>query len=309
MDNKNIIEITDVKEVIPDDNEIIIVTQLTIITEKLHSIKKQIENDVQYVLSLECTEENYKVIKNLRSQLNKEFSSLEDKRKGVKKQILSPYEEFESIYKQCVTDVFKPADNKLRERIAVVEDGLKQKKREDAEAYFDEYIKSKNIDFLTFADMDLNITMTSSKKSLLDKIKATVDKVCDDLAMIDTQDNKAEILVEYKKTLNVSQAILTVSNRIKAIEEEKQKAEAAKMLKEQKAAAALKVEKSVEDSKSVPQVLTTPDVSEIPKDETVEQKTTYVLSFRVSTSNVEHLRTLKQTLELLKKGGLEYEQL
>ena len=58
-------------------------------------------------------------------------------------------------------------------------------------------------------------------KSLKEQAKYFIDKVADDLKLIETQEHKAEILVEYKQTLNVSNAITTVANRFKAIEEEK----------------------------------------------------------------------------------------
>ena len=65
-------------------------------------------------------------------------------------------------------------------------------------------------------------------KSLKEQAKAFVDKIADDLNLIETQEHKAEILVEYKQTLNVSQAITTVTNRFKDIEEEKKKQEETK---------------------------------------------------------------------------------
>lgn len=62
-------------------------------------------------------------------------------------------------------------------------------------------------------------------KSLKEQAKQFIDKIVDDLKLIETQEHKAEILVEYKQTLNVAQAITTVTNRFKAIEEEKAKQE------------------------------------------------------------------------------------
>ena len=58
-----------------------------------------------------------------------------------------------------------------------------------------------------------------------DEEQEFIDKIADDLNLIDTQEHKAEILVEYKQSLNVSNAITTVNNRFKAIEEEKAKQE------------------------------------------------------------------------------------
>ena len=49
-----------------------------------------------------------------------------------------------------------------------------------------------------------------------------IDKISSDLDLIDTQQNKDEILVEYKKDLNVSRAITEVAKRkeqLKQLEE------------------------------------------------------------------------------------------
>ena len=87
------------------------------------------------------------------------------------------------------------------------------------------YLNSKNIDFVTFESANINVTLTASMKSLKEQAKNFIDKIVDDLNLIDTQEHKAEILVEYKQSLNVSQAITTVTNRFKAIEEENAKQE------------------------------------------------------------------------------------
>ena len=298
--------------------ELIVVQQLPVIVQQLQVISAQIEEQTAYALSLEVNEDNYKEIKKIRSELNASFNALEEKRKEVKRVILAPYEEFDGVYKHLVTDKYKPAAQQLNSRITAVEDGLKQKKADEAREYFEEYSQSKNIDFLSFEHLDLNITLNASKKSLKDKIKATIDKVADDLAMIETQPYKAEILVEYKKSLNVSQAILTVSNRMKAIEEEKAKAAAAQAVAEEEANTIAKVDEAIEESISAPTVLDAPTVAEMPTEANVENTetenlvtpaiTVYNATFTVKTKNIEHLRSVKQLLESLKKEGLEYEQ-
>lgn len=294
--------------------ELILVTQLPVIVQQLQLIKAQIEEETAHALSLEVTEENYKEIKKIRAELNKSFNELESKRKEVKSAILAPYNEFEEEFKRCVTNVFKPAEEQLKERIAAVENGLKQAKREEAEGYFKEYVASKNIDFLTFAHMDLNITLNSSKKSLKEKIKATIDKVCDDLEMIETQEYKTEILVEYKRTLSVSQAILTVNNRMKAIEEERRKSEEARAIAEQKAATASKVDKVLEETADVQTSAPIPTVMENPEAPAeeaalTETRTKYILKFKVETYDLEHMKKIKSLLDELEKEGLNYEQL
>ncbi|MCD7722740.1 MAG: DUF1351 domain-containing protein [Clostridiales bacterium] len=223
---------------------LIIVKQIPIIEERLAEIKQTILNEVEYALSLECTEETKQEIKNLRTGLTKQYNALEKDRKKIKSIVLGPYAAFEEVYKDCVTNIFKPADMQLKGKITAVENAQKAAKREKAEKYFDEYAKGLNIDFVTFDDVPIEVTLSLSEKKLKETAAAFLDRVAGELAMIETQEHKAEILVEYKKCLNAAQAITAVSNRYKAIEEEKARLEQLRKIAEQQAAH----EKSVDEA-------------------------------------------------------------
>lgn len=202
-------------------NDLIIIKQLPIIEEQLQSIKAEVTEKIEKALSLVCTEETVVEIKNIRAALNKEFNSFEEKRKEVKKAITDPYAQFEAVYKENITDVFKNADLQLKGKIDAVESVVKAEKAKEIEEYFNEYRESKHIDFVSFKDAGITVNLSATKKKLKEQAKAFLDKICDDLALIDTQDHKEEILYEYKKSLNVSSAITMVSARFKAIEEAK----------------------------------------------------------------------------------------
>ena len=62
--------------------------------------------------------------------------------------------------------------------------------------------------------LNITINMNTTDKSIKKAITEFVDRVAEALEMINTQEYAAEILVEYKKTLNASQAILTINNRL-----------------------------------------------------------------------------------------------
>ncbi len=204
-------------------NELIIVKQLPQIEEHLKERSEEIEKKVENAKSLICTEENVKTIKEVRAELNKEFKEVETQRKMVKEQILAPYTKFEEIYKTYISDKYKSADIDLKNKIDTVENELKNKKEQEIKDYFEEYKKANDIDFITYEQARINVTLSASKKSLKEQAKAFIDKIVDDLKLIETQEHKAEILVEYKNDLNVSKAITTVTSRFKAIEELKQK--------------------------------------------------------------------------------------
>ena len=216
---------------------------------------------------------------------------------------MKPYEDFESSYKKYISDKYKSADVELKNKIDTVENELKANKKAEIVNYFNEYLSSKNIDFIKYEQANINITLTASMKSLKEQAKNFIDKIVDDLNLIDTQEHKAEILVEYKQSLNVSQAITTVTNRFKAIEEEKAKQERDTKLQKEIVEIAKDGDKYAEHVPTIEEVpqmkidapLTTP-IAE-------EQEEILTLKFTVKGSRPK-LRALK---EFLINGGYEYE--
>lgn len=243
------------------NEEIIVVKQLPVIEEQLKNIKANIEEKVSSVLALKCDESTVKAIKVLRADLTKDFKELEERRKIVKGKILEPYEAFETVYKECVTEIFKSADKELKKRIDEVENSLKSEKRKEVEDYFNEYAKSMNVDFVSFGDAHINVTMSASKKSLKEQAKAFIDRISDDLKLIDTQEHKEEILVEYKKTLNVSNAITSVTERHRAIEAECERQEALKAVRKTEQETVQKVNAAIAETAplTAPKVATDDD--------------------------------------------------
>jgi hypothetical protein len=224
-------------------NEIIVVKRLPVIEQQLAQIKAKVTERVSAAMKLVCTEDTVKAVKKARTELNAEFKAWEDKRKEVKTAVMTPYEKFEAVYKDCISDSYKAADKDLKQKIDEVEQELKSKKAAEVKSYFEEYLASKDIDFVTYEQAGINVTLSASLKSLKEQAKAFIDRIVSDLALIETfTDLKAEILVEYKKSLNVSDAITGVKARAKAVQEEqaRQEAEAEKRAAEAQRVEAIK---------------------------------------------------------------------
>lgn len=283
--------------VIPGNEQLIVVKQLPVIEEQLQAIKARFLMEADEALSLACTEDTLQTVKQKRAELSKVFKALEERRIDVKKAILSPYEAFESIYKECVTDIYKPCDAKLKAKIDDVENGLKAEKAEEVKKYFEEYAKSLGIDFVTFDRVGLNITLNASKKSLKEQTKTFLDKISDELALIETQAYREEILVEYKASLNAARAITLVTERHKAIEAEKRKNEAAQAETLARKQATAKVEEAAQEF-APPKVEVEPPTVESDGDKT------YEVSFCVRGT----LTKIKALKEFLVNGGYEYVQ-
>ena len=287
------------------NNELIIVKQLPQIEEHLKERSEEIEKKVENAKSLVCTEENVKAIKEVRAELNKEFKEVETQRKMVKEQILAPYTKFEEIYKTYISDKYKSADIDLKNKIDPVENELKNKKEQEIKDYFEEYKTANNIDFITYGQARINVTLSASKKSLKEQVKTFIDKIVDDLKLIETQEHKAEILVEYKNDLNVSKAITTVTSRFKAIEEEKKRQEELKQkqLEEAKRIADENIRVQTEETKKA---LDNFNVSKtVVLQKPVEEKQEEILTLKFT---VRGTRTkLKELKQFLESGGYDYE--
>lgn len=301
------------KEVI-EIHDLIVVEQLPIIRERLEALSVEIDEKVNNALSLVCTEETRKDVKEVRATLNKQKAELEEQRKQVKKLVLDPYNKFEEIYKKCVTDKFNYADSELKNKIDTVENGIKEEKRQEAINYFNEYKTDLKIDFVKFEDMNLNITLTVTKTNIQKAIKDYLDKIYSDLDVISIQEHREEMLVEYKQNgYDCNKAITTVLNRIEKIKIEQEKqAELAKK-KEIEAQTVAKVDEvaTVEEPLQAPVTIgvdtgegyskSAENMAEI-QPKPAEEKL-YTMKFTVQ-GTIEQLKAIKRFLE---SEGIKYE--
>jgi len=278
---------------------LIVIKQLPQIEEHLKDLSSEIDVKVNNAKKLVCTEETVKTVKQVRADLTKDFKNLEEQRKTVKEQILAPYMQFEEVYKTYVSNKYKEADIDLKQKIDSTENELKKQKEQEIKDYFEEYKTANNIDFINFEQANINITLTASKKSLKEQAKAFIDKIKDDLNLIETQECKEEILVEYKQTLNISRAIQDVANRHKLLEEEKKRQEElkSKQLEETQRQADMSIKKQEVATKNALDNF----VMEAPK--VAEQEEILTLKFKVRGTKSK-LRELKKFLE---DGGYDYE--
>lgn len=264
-------------------NELIVVKQLPIIEENLKKLSKEIDEKVSNAVSLVCTQDTVKDVKELRANLNKEFKELESQRKIVKEQVLKPYNDFEDIYKTYVSEKYKSADSTLKDKINTVENELKATKEEELINFANESFVANNIqDYVKYEDIKLNVTLSASMKSLKEQITSFCERIVNDLKLIDSQDFKEEILYEYKKYLDVTIAIVEVKKRHEEMEKAKQ---AKEEKKEQQLTDEIMLEKI--ENLSAPKVV---------------DNEVYEISFTVKGTK----EKLKEVKEFLDNGGYEY---
>jgi hypothetical protein len=293
-----------------EEMQIAVVEQLPKITEKIKEVGADLDKRIKKLNldSLVCNEETRKSIKELRTKLGSEYEDFEEQRKEIKKKINEPYDVFNNAYEKEIKAKYQQADSTLKTKIDEVENGMKNKARELANEYFNEYKASKvaiKDNYLSFEELNLSIGLDAltDKGALVKKYKDTiiekVDNVERDIETIGTMEHKEEILAEYLKHKNLSLAIKEVNNRHVILAQVQRDYE---VVVEQKAQEEIVTEK-------VDEVLSAPKEEQTTIDDFIEEKETseelLEAKFKVITSR----ENLKYLVSVMKERGMKYESI
>lgn len=301
------------------DNALQVITlkQLPIIEEHLQLVKSDVETRTRNAMQLVCTEETRKDVKSIRTELSKEFAEMENQRKRVKEAIMEPYNQFEAVYKECISDPYKKADAELKNRIDEVESGLKSDKEKAIRDYFSELCKANNLPWLQFEQMGLKIGLSTSVNGTKTALTSTVLRISNEVLELSRYENAAELMVEYKKSLNMALALSTIRARQEQIELQKQYEAQRRAALEQQRAAEEKVQKAVSEAQETQQDAAEPPIEEVtaPTEETPTeapvavqeqaQPTIYEVKFAVR-GTIEQLKKLKQ---FIMQEGMSYDDI
>ena len=283
------------------NENLITVQQLPVIVyERLESVGQEIDKRIA-ALDLDkqlVTEDTKKAVKDTRAMLNKELKDFEEQRKRIKEQVVAPYEAFEKAYKSFIKEKYEKADGILKVKIDEFDKRLKADKEARIRAYFTELCQANNIDFLPFERLCLNIRLNDTDKSLKGLVNTYIDNVVKSLEFIesltDPDEYKAEILADYKQTLDVMRSINNAKYRkqqreaeLARIEAQKARAEQARLAAEAKAkeAAPLQAPQEVKSEERIVKNEAVPAHQEVVPD--------LVVTNFVVQGTMEQLRALK----------------
>lgn len=274
------------------------------IESNMKEVKGYVENLNSYYKNISFTEETMKEAKEEKSKVNKFKKQVSDYRKNIVAEYNKPIKVFENTAKET-EKILLETYNTINQQVSNYENKQKEIKEKEIRDYFEEYKIANNIDFVKYGQLGINVTLSASMKNLKGQVKAFIDKITDDLKLIETQNHKAEILVEYKQTLNIGQAITMVANRFKAIEEEKKRQEELKknQLKEAQRIADENIRIQTEETKNAIESLniTIPNALQKP----IKEKQEEILTLKFTVKGT--LTKLRELKEFLENGGYDYE--
>lgn len=256
-----------------------------IIYERIKAVGQQIEAKIAE-LNLDnqlVTDETLKSAKNTRTVLRKELDDFETQRKYIKEQVNAPYEAFENAYKEHIKVHYDKADSTLKTKIDEVQNRLISDKSARIKEYFTELCQQQSIDFLIFERLPLNITITKSDKSLKEEVAGFVSEVSKSIQLIeslsDPDEFKAEMLTEYKQTLDVTRAIQNAQYRKQQREAELARIEAQRVAAEQARLAAEAKAREVAPLQAPAQVINEAQPSPSIQPEPVQEATQVVQDY------------------------------
>lgn len=270
------------------------VEQLPKIFYQLEEIGKEIDTQLAGIEDLECTEENKTEVKQRRTEINNLNTAMENKRKEIKKEILKDYELFNEKYEEEVKSKLVNASSILTNKIDEIENKQKEIGINNIKRYFIELRESLHLEnIIEFEDLNLNITLTNLGKTLEGKkykeeIKQKLDSIANDINLINLEEYKEEILLEYKTSFDFAKSKLAVINRHNQINELKQQQEKVQEQVEQEQ----KIEEKVEE------IIAPIEIKENEETEEIIEST-----FTVKAT----LSKLKLLKEFLEKEGIYYE--
>lgn len=284
------------------EQNLITIEQLPIIVyEKIENVGQEIE---KRITSLELdkqlvTEDTKKALKDTRATLNKEFENFETQRKQIKEKIQKPYIEFENAYNKFIKVHYENAEQTLKTKINEFDKQIIADKEARIREYFTELCQSNKIDFLPFSKIGLKINISTSDKSLKDRVNEVIEKIKNDLSLVnnisENDEFKAEILTEYKQTFDISASISNAQYRKQQREAELQRLEAQKARAEQ---ARLEAEAKAKEVAPLQAPEVVKPQEQIVKNEAVPAPQEEILHYTLGVSGTrEQLRALRQFLE------------
>lgn len=285
--------------------ELIRVDQAIKLTTEFEQVSKEIDKKIETANSLVVSEDNYKEVKKIRAELNKEAKQYAEDFKTVKESVLATWNECENAYKSMIRDKYAESDGILKAKVGEIEDGIKNEKREKIVEFFEKHRASRKLDFVTFEDMNLKIGMSNSLASLKREVTEKLDEILKGYE--GALETSPDVVAEFKENgFDFARAFTTVKDR----EERKRKAE-----EERKAMLEARAERERKEAeaKAIVQEAEIKESDEVEETAEVEQPTTheeerekvYSVTFTVKGTR-EELMDLSNFLEEL---NYDYKQI
>lgn len=207
-----------------DINELVELKQLPVIFYQLEQFGEQIDKELALVKDMQCTEENKQEIKKIRSNINKLKDEFENKRKEIKNKVLENYNQFNEKYEKEVKTKLETASEDLKNKISEIEKEQLRVKIDEIREFAENHIEANDLkDYLNsdtaILQSGISINLSSSVKSLKDALKCFIERVSDEIKLIEQEEHAEMIMLEYLSDFNYIRAKTVVLERARRTKE------------------------------------------------------------------------------------------
>lgn len=228
---------------------------------------------------IEPTEENKKLLKATRANLNKEIKNYEEQRKKIKEILLKDYNVFEEEYKKKIKALYEETDKILKAAIDKIQREQDQELKDYALEYLNERLAVNDPGVIEFDKIKINY---ANKKQIRLSIDNYIDDILKSLNIIKTYgENEGRLYAIWLRTnFNLVEAITQLNNDI-AVEKQLERE-----IKEREAR-----EARMREMYKVEEITTTEEAEEVEEDFVieVEEVSNYSLTIKATPSQLEKL--------------------
>lgn len=173
-------------------------------------LKAELAERLDHYNSLVVTEDGIKEAKADRAKLNKLRTAIDTRRKDIKKEYLKPYNDFEGKIKELTVLIDQPI-KAIDTQLQGYEERRKEERKEKVAATYKLAIREQLRDIIPLEKIfdPKWLNATTSMKKVLDDLRAIDERVSADLLVLETVDEKYQILVKnvYMNTLSIQTAM------------------------------------------------------------------------------------------------------
>jgi len=216
--------------------DIAVVNNTAEITSRIDEIVLRVQKRIEdlNLKTIDATEDNKKILRDTRAELNKEVKQYEEDLKQIELMVNSGFNELKKQYKEKIKSLYKLTDDELKEKIDEITQEQLKENQDYSKEYYEAKLKSMPLRIgVEYDDILWDFTFNSSKKSIRDTANNHFEAVEEALKIIDNHKYKNELEAFWKyNKFNLGKALIELENQlaiankyIKAQEEELKKRE------------------------------------------------------------------------------------
>lgn len=175
-------------------------------------LEQLVKNTLKQYEGIELNDDNKQDIKKIMADLNKVKKAINDERIRVEREYTKPLELLKDQVKSIVGTIDETR-NTLDEQVKEDDRIKREEKTSLLKDYFDNNLP-KEIDFITFEDVGLNVTLSASDTSLKKQIDEHIEKVQTDMEEITTDQNGQRLLGKYRLSKNLQQSRIELNREL-----------------------------------------------------------------------------------------------